>query len=131
MQRSELLTARGIAVAHPAQLGPGDDASTWIVTPWVEGAVGAMALQAPGSSLELADRDVAAACDVDLALDRPTVGWPALVAAGSGAALQDAIDRTCLVADQASLVAGTATRPGSGRAAIAPRDRRSNGMSSG
>lgn len=70
VQRSDRLAASGIPVAHPAQIGPGDDASAWILTPWIDGVVGAMALQAPRSSLELAARmgrlaDQIAGVDVD------------------------------------------------------------------
>jgi aminoglycoside phosphotransferase (APT) family kinase protein len=110
VERSDLLAARGVAVAHPAQLGPGDDASAWVLTPWVEGAVGAVALQRPESSRELAARmgrlaAVLTSIDVDgLVSNRPWAGLEELREASAGwlAALRDAMGpNTFRVADRA------------------------------
>ncbi len=90
VQRSDRLAASGIPVAHPAQIGPGDDTSAWILTPWVDGEVGAMALQAPRSSLELAARmgrlaQLIAGVDVDgRDLNGPWAGPAELAEAGAG-----------------------------------------------
>ena len=100
VQRSDRLAASGVAVAHPAQLGPADDATAWIITPWVDGQVGSMALGAPGSSLELADRmgrlaARIATVDMDgLDVNRSWAGPDALHQAASDwlAAVRDAVD---------------------------------------
>ncbi len=110
VRRSDLLAASGIAVAGPARLGPGDDLSAWILTPWMDGVVGAMALGTRRSSLELADqmgRLAARIASVDTDGLHSNRAWATpddLDGAASGwlAALQDAIDpETSLVAKKA------------------------------
>ena len=110
VQRSELLARSGIAVATPAHVGPADDNSAWVLTPWVDGMVGAVALQTRKASLDLADRMghlAALIARVDgEALDstRAWAGPGELEEAGTGwlYAVQDTIDPgTYLVAAHA------------------------------
>ena len=117
VQRSDLLAGSGIAVATPAQIGPADESSAWILSPWVDGVVGAVALQTRPSSLVLADRMghlAAQIARVDVeGLDptRPWTGPGELNEAANGwlAALTHAIDPgTYAVAAQALALVLTA-----------------------
>ena len=90
VRRIGRLVASGIEVAHPAEVSSADEEAAWILTPWVDGVVGAAALQSPRSAIRLAEQmgrlaGRIASVDADgLDLNGHWTGPGQLAAAGAG-----------------------------------------------